>query len=334
MTLKEQIIDILETHESMSKKDLIQITGTSIPEVEKALDELQGIGSVGKVGRGRGTTYCLRYPIQSEEDEVDVVLLSKNDFIHHWIDSSSSGDFQKFKHYSLSELPGTRLTITKPLAEHIWEYHHDRKLLAKSLEVLGYTHLSQVYKDKRPKKRDTRMGNFGEVITSAYMEQGLGYQVPVYRLRYNPNPEQSMKGDDVIGFKFEVEGQVQHVLCIAESKARKHYDANILNEAYEGIKKSHNLAEPTSLNFIFERLMEREDYDLARKVHSFLDHYSNKKPYLKEYLIFLVSEHRHITPTRNLDNVSDIIEGLSIYELQLSDIHPFIKHLFEQEIEL
>ncbi|MBM7855041.1 hypothetical protein JOC37_001424 [Desulfohalotomaculum tongense] len=268
------------------------------------------------------------------KEQMDVVLPDQNNFIHHWVDTLSKEEFIKFKHYLLSELPGSRSKIAKPLAEHIWEHYHDRKLLTKSLEELGYCTLAEVYRDKRPKKRDTRMGNFGEIVTSAYMEQQLGYQVPIYRLRYNPNPEQSMKGDDVIGFKFGVEEGEQRIICVAESKVRKHYDANILNEAYEGIKKSYGQAEPTSLNFIYERLIERGNYDLARKVHSFLNHFSMKKPYSKEYLIFLVSEHRHITPTQNLHNQSNIIEGLSIYEFKLHDIHPFINDLFEQEIEL
>ncbi|MDK2842549.1 MAG: hypothetical protein PWQ17_2055 [Anaerophaga sp.] len=334
MTLKEQIIDLLDAHESLSKRALIQKTGSSVTEVEKALNELQGIGSVGKQGKGRGTTYYLQCPLKSEEESGDVALLDQNNFIRHWVDTLSNGHFIKFKHYSLSELPGSRSKIAKPLAEHIWEHHHDRKLLAKSLEVLGYHTLAEVYCDKRPKKRDTRMGNFGEIVTSAYMEQQLGYQVPIYRLRYNPNPEQSIKGDDVIGFKFGTQEKEQRIICVAESKVRKHYDTNILNEAYEGIKKSYGQVEPTSLNFIYERLVERGDYDLARKVHSFLNHFSMKKTYSKEYLIFLVSEHRHITPTRKLHNQSDIIEGLSIYEFKLSDIHPFIDELFEQEIVL
>lgn len=49
-----------------------------------------------------------------------------------------------------------------------------------------------------PKSQKTQRGNLGEIILGEYLEKVTSNKLFIYRLRYNPNIEQSMKGDDVL----------------------------------------------------------------------------------------------------------------------------------------
>ncbi len=49
----------------------------------------------------------------------------------------------------------------------------------------------------------TQKGNWCEILLAEYITSSSAAKLPVYRLRYNPNVQQSMKGDDVLAFDLE-----------------------------------------------------------------------------------------------------------------------------------
>ena len=54
-----------------------------------------------------------------------------------------------------------------------------------------------------PTNVNTRKGNLAESLLSEYVDATGKAETLVYRLRHNPNIDQSMKGDDLLAFHFE-----------------------------------------------------------------------------------------------------------------------------------
>ena len=54
-----------------------------------------------------------------------------------------------------------------------------------------------------PTNLSTQKGNWAEILLAEYVAAATAAQLPVYRLRYNPNVDQSMKGDDVLAFDLD-----------------------------------------------------------------------------------------------------------------------------------
>ena len=69
-----------------------------------------------------------------------------------------------------------------------------------------------------PVTSTTRKGNWAEVLLCEYVMATCNASLPVYRLRYNPNVEQSMKGDDVLAF--DLNSDPVRVI-VGEAKFRK-----------------------------------------------------------------------------------------------------------------
>ena len=87
--------------------------------------------------------------------------------------------------------------------------------------------------------------------------------MPVYRLRYNPNIEQAMKGDDVLAFDFE-SNPIR--ILVGESKFRATPCKSAVKEIVDGLLKSHRNQIPMSLQFVADRLFESGNIDLGKKI--------------------------------------------------------------------
>jgi hypothetical protein len=87
--------------------------------------------------------------------------------------------------------------------------------------------------------------------------------LPVYRLRYNPNVDQSMKGDDVLAFDLDAD-PVRVV--VGEAKFRGISSSVAVIEIVDGLLRSHKAGVPVSLQFIADRLFDEGKHDLAVRV--------------------------------------------------------------------
>ncbi|MCL4321180.1 MAG: DUF1837 domain-containing protein [Deltaproteobacteria bacterium] len=106
----------------------------------------------------------------------------------------------------------------------------------------------------------TKKGNFAEIILCEYLVSTSKLIPLVYRLRYNPNINQSMKGDDVLlldtnNFK---------KIIIGEAKFRTIPNKPVVDEIIEGFKKHNSL--PISLPFIATMLEKEGNLDLSEKI--------------------------------------------------------------------
>ncbi len=114
-----------------------------------------------------------------------------------------------------------------------------------------------------PISPSTRKGNLGEVFLAEYLKVSADIELPVYRLRYNPNIDQSMKGDDVLAFDFDSE-PVR--IIVGESKFRTTPSKAAVVKIVEGLVNSHKGGIPVSLQFVADRLFESGKEALGEKV--------------------------------------------------------------------
>ena len=118
-----------------------------------------------------------------------------------------------------------------------------------------------------------RSGDFGEILVADFIEYILGYWCPRtlrYQDRWNRND--STKGCDVIGFKFDNNDghHPRDELFVFEAKSgmTKKKDGNRLQDALTDSIKDH-LREAMTLNALKQRFLVRGDLEHADKIKRF-----------------------------------------------------------------
>ena len=106
----------------------------------------------------------------------------------------------------------------------------------------------------------TQKGNLGEIILGEYLTESSGLELLVYKLQYNPNVEQSMKGDDILLFD---KNDIQNKVIMGEAKFRATKSKQALDDMVSSLS-SANL--PISLTFVCDRLEEIGETYLADEI--------------------------------------------------------------------
>lgn len=253
-----------------------------------------------------------------------------SDILNTWLTRREpSPAYTAFQHINLFERSGLRETVFDDLANTVFVHHNDPDEFRMELENLGYPETACAL-DARPSSLNTRVGNFGEILAAEYLRQCEGYQIPIYRLRYNPNPDSSMKGDDVLAFKFgDVDGRGREVL-IVETKARTQFRNKIIKEAYEQIEKSHG-TRPKSILFVM-RILRKEGRDSeADRIRSFLNGFAPHRP-TRRYMIFLVTGNEPRDPFGYIQGLDGVTDSLIAANVSISNLHSFVNSLFDCEV--
>ena len=116
----------------------------------------------------------------------------------------------------------------------------------------------------RPSTRKSiRRGDFGEALASELLCLE-GYHVPVRKLRYQVDPEQSLHGTDIVAFALD-DGDVRD-LHFVEGKLRTFKDLPAGVNAHDQLKHDRSAGYADTLMFIAERLRETDPplYDAFR----------------------------------------------------------------------
>lgn len=130
---------------------------------------------------------------------------SHSSLFSDWLDSNDI--FRKNKNnYKIHRRLVVNDEVDRPindLADTITKHHilPERKdALDKKREILDKYEFSDFVKSQSllPISQNTQRGNLGEIILGEYLEQVTDNEISMKRLRYNPNVEQSMKGDDIL----------------------------------------------------------------------------------------------------------------------------------------
>ncbi len=159
-----------------------------------------------------------------------------------------------------------------------------RKDLIESLRIIDAPMALSLY----PQNPTTQKGNFAEVFLAEYLCMTTEAELPIYRLRYNPNVEQSMKGDDVL--LFDLDSDPVRII-VGESKFRGTPNKQAVIDIIDGLVRSHKAGLPISLMFVADRLFEAGNSELAKKVQNCSILFATNKLRI-DYVGLLMSTHK------------------------------------------
>lgn len=183
-----------------------------------------------------------------------------------WWNSQDIPDTPTKKHRSLSENEAIRDDAINQLAQWIIDYHlhpHQKRIIEKKREILEQVDLSKAVDilAPLPKDENTQKGNLGEIILIEYLRASKGFDPLVHKLTYNPNPNQAMKGDDVLMFNLDdLNSEVIYGECKFRSTPSKEVVKDIIGNL-EGAKRL-----PISMEFVANRLSEMGNEEMADRI--------------------------------------------------------------------
>jgi len=166
----------------------------------------------------------------------------------------------------------------------------------------------------------TQRGNFAEIVIAEYLRATTSTKLPVYRLRYNPNVNQSMKGDDVLLFDLDTD-PVR--IIVSEPKFRGIPNKEAVAGIVEGLIRSNKERIPVSLAFVSDRLYGEGKTELGEKVQNCAVLFTIDKLDI-DYVGFLLSNQNasgHIdrNTTADLHNLLMISLGVNSPEEMVQD---------------
>lgn len=176
---------------------------------------------------------------------------------------------EKVPHRALAEVNDRkRRLLVKCLRQMVTTHHASPDALERSeqqrkaIERLGLRQ-AQARLSRFPTNTSTQKGNLAEIVLAEYVVAARGAALPVYRLRYNPNVEQSMKGDDVLAFDLDTKPAR---IIVGEAKFRGVPSTAAVKEIVDGLVRSYRSGVPASLQFVADRLFEVGQTELAARV--------------------------------------------------------------------
>ncbi len=223
-------------------------------------------------------------------------------------------EYRKFQHFEFYEDSDLREQTQNELVSLIHNYHTRSRVDRQLVAALGYPKVAMMLLgDQRPQDPSTRRGHLGEILACEFARY-IGFEVPVLRLRYNPNPNQSMKGDDILGFIFEATEDNKHHIIIGESKYRSSYEARVVEEAYHSLANGFRPF-PASMEFVSTILELEGNAAKASWVRRLRAQLTNRSPDIqRHYLLFLATQGRPRNPFGIIDSMEErnILQNLIV----------------------
>jgi hypothetical protein len=219
-------------------------------------------------------------------------------------------------HRVLDDAPLQLVEFTSAMTQWIVTHHvrpeaveRDR-ILREALVRQGFLNPAR---SRFPNNPITQKGNWAEILLAEYVAVSCSAQLPVYRLRYNPNVDQSMKGDDVLAF--DLDSNPVRVL-VGEAKFRSTPTKAAVEELVSALARSHSGNIPASLQFVADLLFESGNNELGAKVAACNALFAQGRLQL-DYVGLLVSSknaHSHVER-----NAKSSIHRLAVMSIGLAD---------------
>ena len=180
-----------------------------------------------------------------------------------------------------------------------------RKAYARQGLVLPHTRF--------PTNPTTRKGNWAEIFLSEYVATSCNADLHVYRLRYNPNIDQSMKGDDVLAFDLDA-NPVR--IIVGEAKFRGRSSKKAVIDIVESLERSFQGGLPASLQFVADRIIEQGNKDLGQRIEECAGLIARGNLQI-DYIGLLASN--HLAPTHVEKHAHSSLRRLAVISMALSD---------------
>jgi hypothetical protein len=200
----------------------------------------------------------------------------------------------KLEHYAIDS---TRLATYEQQLRATFLQHHSSFDYEQEIGSVGFPQTAQVLRQIRaglPNQHKTQMGHFAEVLGSEYGRWILEFDTAfVFPKHFNPNPDQSMKGIDILGVNDLIRPTA---LMIGEAKCYKDFDKRTVNESHEHLFSLWNGSSSRSLAFYLEILrLEKKALGIDRIYYGGLGSVGQRS------LIFSISGNKPQSPFESLD---------------------------------
>lgn len=174
-----------------------------------------------------------------------------------------------------------------------------------------------------PASSTTRKGNWTEILLCEYVVASCNADLPVYRLRYNPNVDQSMKGDDVLAFDLEAD---PIRIIVGEAKFRGTSSKKAVTDIVDSLEKSFRGGLPASLQFVADRLIQEGNETLGRRIEECADLFVRDRLQI-DHVGLLASN--HLVQTHVEKNASSSLRRLAVISITLSDGEGLVEASFD-----
>lgn len=169
--------------------------------------------------------------------------------------------------WTLTEKDGAREDIRDDLVQVIRSHYDRLERIADDVERLGYAKAATILKSVLPQSKRARSGEIGEILATELVEEQVGFNVPVRRLRYKDGREMALRGDDFIGVAFDDNDHLR--LLKGESKSRRVLNRATITQARTSLDRDQGRCTPESLWFVASHLLDSADeqnQDLGRVI--------------------------------------------------------------------
>lgn len=210
--------------------------------------------------------------MQTEQEKLIGSHPDNSQFVGRWLgheDIDIPVDKPNKKHRKLSELGGQRQNAIEEIAQWIVNHHVDsnkiNRIKARKAEIMDkYNIPIEEYlsvQDFFPKFETVRTGNATEIILTQYLCVTSGHELLAYKLMYNPNVDQAMKGDDCLLFN---RTNLASKIIVGEAKYRSIPSKKAIKDMVKNLQDSKKL--PISLPFISKHFSAIGDENMAAQI--------------------------------------------------------------------
>lgn len=222
-----------------------------------------------------------------------------------------------------------RNDLIEKLSDDIIKYHYSderKSLLVKNYAKLGFKEYSNYLKRtlKTPKNSTTQKGNLTEIILSEYVCSSTKKKLThIYRFRYNPNVDQSMKGDDLLMIDHIQETDKLKVF-LGEAKFRAIPTKQSVDQISKALTKEKQPLSYTLLTDIL--LKDPETIELGERFDDFVKDAIKNKGDITYVGLLLSNERTSTNVERHLDNDNP---NLVFVSLGIKNPRNLIKEAFD-----
>jgi hypothetical protein len=230
-----------------------------------------------------------------------------------WLTESPHSSFTDLNTLVIMENASPSDDVTSHLSQQLVEHRIPLQVVEDMTNVLGW---KRVKSRLTPNLLQIRNGDFGEMLACQALEVFGALEIPVKKIRFQINPNQTLPGADIVGLEFQDERIV--ALHFVEAKFRTTGDTAAGNLAHTQLESWHRDEFDQIIMFIASRLFESRS-DLYAK---FIDYLTSESSRADEFHIVLIWENEEWTDTvlLNIPGSSDDIDPLTVRTILIKDL--------------
>lgn len=248
-----------------------------------------------------------------------------------WLDVNDFPDSVTKCHRELTESTAVDDDLIEWMAKKIINHHYTQFRIDRLKEKYGSLGFEKYAEQNRklPIADKVKKGNATEILLTDYVQTTQRKEfIKVFKLKYNPNVDQSIKGDDTLMVDlFEENGNEKIKIYLGESKFRKTPSKAAIEDITNSLSKD---TLPLSYPFLVEEIA-KTNKSLAEKLDDYIVQDVKDKGYLIYTGLLLSNTDTSRTVERHLHSDNSNLVFISV---GIDDPERFIESVFKRAEEL